>query len=853
MAKAKGLTPVMAQFQAIKQRHPDVLLLFRLGDFYETFFEDAQIAARELELTLTGRDTAPDGGRIPMAGIPYHALDNYLPRLLAKGYRVGIAEQMENPATAKGLVRRELVRIVTPGTVLDGPLLAEKAPTYLAALVPGPKGRFGLAHADVSTGELWACEAPDAASAQAELARLDVAELILPWARRPEGADARPSAADLPEELSSAVPPKLRLTPASTSWFEQGPAEAVLKGRLGVAHLEGHGLSGQALATRAAGALLAYVAEAQAAHLVLFRSVKPYTLGRGMQLDEGARRHLELFTTSREGRVEGSLLAWLDGTRTAMGGRRLRRWLLEPLLDEALITERHEAVAELVADAKARLAWNEALSGLRDVERLAGRVGAQSANPRELVSLREALGRLPQLAKLAKGHEARVLACFSPAPKDLVALGDRIAEVLVGAPPVSPSEGGLIQPGFHPEVDELRGLMGDGQAWLAAYEAQEKARTGITSLKVAYSRSVGYHLEVTRANLPRVPADYQRRQSLTAGERFTTPELRERETKILHAEESLHALELELFQSLRSQVAEALPALQELASRLAEADVLLAFAERAVVSRLVRPTLVAQPLLEVVGGRHPVVEALLPSGAFVANDAHLDAHGDRLVVLTGPNMAGKSTYMRQLALLAILAQVGSFVPAEAATLGLVDRVFARIGAVDDLALGQSTFMVEMHETANLLRNATERSLVLLDEVGRGTSTLDGLAIAWSVAEHLAREVRCRTLFATHYHELTGLASVAEGVRAMRMLVEETGKEVVFLRKVVPGGADRSYGIEVARLAGLPDQVVSRARQVLQSLERSGQLALTLRKALAEANGKTTPGGQLALFEGGGRG
>lgn len=853
MAKAKGLTPMMAQFQGIKQRHPDVLLLFRLGDFYETFFEDAQIAARELELTLTGRDTAPDGGRIPMAGIPHHALDAYLPRLLAKGYRVAIAEQMEDPATVKGLVRREVVRIVTPGTVLDGPLLAEKAPTYLAALVPGPKGRFGIAHADVSTGELWACEAPDAASAQAELQRLAPAELLLPWGRRPEGADARPSAADLPEALAAAVPHGLRLTPAAESWFEAGPAEGVLKGRLGVAHLEGHGLAGLPLAVRASGALLAYVAEAQAAHLALFRGVKPYGLGLGMQLDEGARRHLELFATSREGRSEGSLLAWLDGTRTAMGGRRLRRWLLEPLLDLGAIAQRQEAVAELVADAKARLAWGEALSGLRDVERLAGKVGAQSANPRDLVALREALGRLPQLAKLAKGHQAEALACLAPAPQALVALGERIGQVLLAAPPVSPGEGGLIQPGFHPEVDELRGLMGDGQAWLAAYEAQERARTGISSLKVGYSRAFGYHLEVTRANLPRVPADYQRRQTLTAGERFTTPELREREGKILHAEGSLHALELQLFQALRQEAAALLVPLQDLASRLAEVDVLLAFAERAVASRLVRPHLVARPVLEVLEGRHPVVEALLPSGAFVANDVHLDAQGDRLVVLTGPNMAGKSTYMRQIALLAILAQVGSFVPAEAATMGLVDRIFTRIGAVDDLAMGQSTFMVEMHETANLLRNATERSLVLLDEVGRGTSTLDGLAIAWSVAEHLAREVRCRTLFATHYHELTGLASVAEGVRAMRMLVEETGHEVVFLRKVVPGGADRSYGVEVARLAGLPDQVVARARQVLAALERSGQLASALRKGLAEANGKAATAGQLALFEAGGRG
>lgn len=852
VAKAKGLTPMMAQFQAIKQRHPDVLLLFRLGDFYETFFEDAQIAARELELTLTGRDHAPDGGRIPMAGIPHHALDAYLPRLLARGYRVAIAEQMEDPATVKGLVRREVVRIVTPGTVLDGPLLSDKAPTYLAAMVAGPRGRFGLAHADLSTGAFWACEAGSPAEALAELERLAPAELLLPWQRRVEGADARPSAAELPEPWPSALPPHLRLTPSAPAWFEAGPAERVLKGRLGVAHLEGHGLAQQALAVRAAGALLAYVGEAQSAQLPLFRELKAYRLGEGMQLDEGARRHLELFTTSREGRQEGSLLAWLDGTLTAMGGRRLRRWLLEPLLEVAAIEARHAAVAELVGQPLARMAWAEALEGMRDVERLAGKVGAQSANPRDLVALKEALLRLPRLAELAAKHQASALRCLHPAPEALVALGARLGEVLLAAPPVSPAEGGLVQPGFDPEVDELRGLMGDGQAWLAAYEAQERARTGISSLKVGYSRAFGYHLEVTKANLPRVPADYQRRQTLTNGERYTTPELREREGRILHAEERLHALELSLFQALRQQAAEELPALQALAHQLAEVDVLLAFAQKAVAARLVRPELVDRPVMEVEEGRHPVVEALLPSGAFVANDVALDAHGDRLVVLTGPNMAGKSTYMRQIALIALLAQVGCFVPAERARLGLVDRIFTRIGAVDDLSLGQSTFMVEMQETANLLRHATEHSLVLLDEVGRGTSTLDGLAIAWSVAEDLATRVGCRTLFATHYHELTSLAAVAPGVRAMRMLVEETGHEVIFLRKVVPGGADRSYGIEVARLAGLPDPVVARARQVLGALERSSQLGTALRKGLAEAaKAKLTPGGQLALFEAGG--
>ena len=851
MSKKPGYSPMMTQFLAVKEQHPDVLLLYRMGDFYETFFEDAKIAARELELTLTSRDGGKDGERIPMAGVPHHALDNYLPRLIAKGFRVAICEQMEDPAQAKGLVRREVVRIVTPGTVLEASMLREKQNNFLAAVVKGAgaKAGFGLAYCDVSTGEFAVTELADAAHVRHELDRLGVAECILPldaarlgWVPAP---DRRLAPADLGAEWQSALPEEIRVTPRSPGGFELEPARRALHEQFGVASLEGFGCAGLPLAIRAAGAIVGYLRETQKAQLPLFARLRTYQDARCLVIDGATRKHLELTATSRDGSYKGSLLALLDRTHTAMGGRMLRGWLLAPLLDVKAIGDRHDAVAELVADPGLLRGLGERLSGVRDIERLAGRVAAGTANGRDLVALRDSLLMLPHLAVLVAGRRPTLLAALHPAPGELVALAGDILDTLVEAPPASVTEGGLIREGWSREVDDLRALLGDNQAWLAEFEAGEKARTGIKSLKVGFTKAFGYYIEITHANRHLVPAEYHRKQTLVNCERFITPELKERETAILQGEDRLWALEYELFVRLREQAARLVPALQAMGGRLAALDALVALAEVAVERGYVRPTIADDTRLAISEGRHPVVEALLPAGSFVPNDALLDTEAEQLVVLTGPNMSGKSTFMRQLGHIALLAQMGSFVPAAAAHIGLVDRIFTRIGAVDDLATGQSTFMVEMNETANILNHATERSFIVLDEIGRGTSTLDGLSIAWAVAEHLAQEVRARTIFATHYHELTGLALHHPGVRNYRVLVEETEDEVIFLHRVVPGGADRSYGIEVARLAGLPPKVITRAKQVLAALEKNNKLAASLKKTLAS---EEVAGSQLPLFE-----
>lgn len=848
MSKKPGYSPMMTQFLAVKEQYPDVLLLYRMGDFYETFFEDAKIAARELELTLTSRDGGKDGERIPMAGVPHHALDNYLPKLIARGFRVAICEQMEDPALAKGLVRREVVRVVTPGTVLEASMLREKQNNFLAAVVKGAKG-FGLAYCDASTGEFAVTELPDAPRTRHELDRLGVAECILPldaarlgWIPAP---DKRLAPADLGAEWLDALPEEIHVTPRPPASFELEPARRALHEQFQVASLEGFGCAAMPLAIRAAGAIVGYLRETQKAQLPLFARLRTYQDARCLVLDAATRKHLELTATSRDGSYKGSLLALLDRTNTAMGGRKLRSWLLAPLVDGLAIADRHDAVEELVAEPGLLRALGARLGGVRDIERLAGRVAAGTANGRDLVALRDSLLLLPHIAALVAHRRPVLLAALHPAPGELVALAGDIADTLVDAPPISVTEGGVIREGWSPEVDDLRALLGDSQAWLAAFEAAEKARTGIKSLKVGFTKAFGYYIEVTHANRHLVPAAYHRKQTLVNCERFITPELKERETAILQGEDRLHALEYELFTKLRDRAAVLVPALQEVGGRLAELDALTALAEVAVERGWVRPAIADDTRLEVEDGRHPVIEALLPAGSFVPNDALLDTDTNQLLVLTGPNMAGKSTFMRQLAHIVVLAQMGSFVPAAQAHVGLVDRIFTRIGAVDDLATGQSTFMVEMNETANILNHATERSLIVLDEIGRGTSTLDGLSIAWAVCEHLAQEVRARTIFATHYHELTGLALHHPGVRNYRVLVEETADEVIFLHRVVPGGADRSYGIEVARLAGLPAKVVDRAKQVLTALEKNNKLAASLKKTLA--SDELAPS-QLPLFE-----
>ncbi|MEB3196577.1 MAG: DNA mismatch repair protein MutS [Candidatus Sericytochromatia bacterium] len=835
MAKPSGTyTPMMAQFLALKQQQPDVLLLYRMGDFYETFFDDARIAATELELTLTSRDGGPDGQRIPMAGVPHHALDNYLPRLIAKGYRVAICEQMEDPAKAKGLVRREIVRVVTPGTLLEAGLLRDKQNNFLAAVVAGPRG-YGLAWCDASTGEFATSEWPDAQQVRHALERLAAVECLVPvevakigWVAAPE---RRLSVSQLGFEWAAALPPELALTPRPPADFSPEASRRALMTQFGTVSLEGFGCAQMPLAIAAAGAIVTYMQDTQRAQLPLFSRLRTVQEERALVLDSQTRRHLELTTTARDQSSRGSLLHLLDRTRTSMGGRRLRAWLLAPLTELEAIAERHEAVAELVQQPGLQRALSDQLARVRDLERLAARVAAGSVNARELRALGESLAALPALADLTVGCQASLLSTLASQPPELAPLADRIQATLVDAPPISITEGGLIRPGVNAAIDEGRSVLEGDQAWLTAFEAEERSRTGIKSLKVAYTKAFGYYIEVTHANRQLVPEDYQRKQTLVNCERFVTPALKTREAAILSGEESLWHLEYEYFVALREATNALVPAIQSVASSVATVDVLLAFAELASERHYVRPTMSAGTAVTIVGGRHPVVEAALPTGTFVPNDLALDAAEAPLMILTGPNMAGKSTFMRQLALIVIMAQMGAFVPAEAAQIGVVDRIFTRIGAVDDLSTGQSTFMVEMNETANILHHATPRSLILLDEIGRGTSTLDGLSIAWSVSEHLANQVRARTIFATHYHELTSLALSETGVRSYRVLVEESEDEVIFLRRVVPGGADRSYGIEVARLAGLPPEVVGRARQVLQALEKNNKLAESLRRTL----------------------
>ncbi|HEY9898634.1 MAG TPA: DNA mismatch repair protein MutS [Pantanalinema sp.] len=843
-------SPMMTHYLSLKEQHPDVLLFYRMGDFYEMFFDDAVLASRELELTLTSREGGAGGNRIPMAGIPHHAAEGYLARLIERGYRVAICEQVEDPKQAKGLVKREIVRFVTPGTVLESSFLSEKQNNYLAAIVKGPAG-FGLAYCDASTGEFRATQIADPSAVAGELARIAPAELLVPvnpgvwqnmaWGRTP----GRLAPSQLDPAWEGLFPEGLNLTPRPDYAFNLEKARAQILAQFRLQSLEGFGLPELPLATMAAGAMLGYIGETQKAQLALFSGIHTYRLSEYMLLDPATRRNLELTQTARDGAWKGSLLSVLDETRTAMGGRKLRQWLLHPLLDAAAIGERHQAVAELAAGAGLRLRLAEQLGGIRDLERLTSRVAAGTANARDLIALRDSLEALPAVVELLTSTQSPALRALQAIPSEIPALALRIRETLVDHPPISLTEGGMVRDGFSAELDETRALLGDSKDWLATFEAQEKERTGIRSLKVGYSKTFGYFLEITHANRDLVPADYQRKQTLVNAERYITPVLKERESAILTAQERIGHMEYEVFSALRSALAPWVSELQAIASHVAAVDVFVGFAEVAVRQGFCRPVVDDSTVLAIEAGRHPVIEQLLPPGTFVPNDTRLDTESSQLVILTGPNMAGKSTFMRQIALIVLMAQVGSFVPARSARIGLVDRIFTRVGAVDDLATGQSTFMVEMNETANILNNASPRALILLDEIGRGTSTFDGISIAWSVSEHLATHVRARTLFATHYHELTALATSQPSVRNYKVLVEETADEVIFLRRVVPGGADRSYGIEVARLAGLPGPVIDRARQVLSEIERRNRISLSLRQAAMDdgANGIS----QLPLF------
>jgi len=820
LAKDSGAkaTDMMAQWRELKARHQHAILLYRVGDFYEMFYEDAEVGARALGLTLTARN---NGGAadVPLAGVPVRAVAEYVRRLVAQGFRVAICEQVEDPRLAKGIVRREVVETVTPGAAFADDLLDGARNNFLCAVhavAGGPGGgAVGVAAADVSTGELRLATAPPR-EADALLARLGPRELLL--ARDPAPGVRDALAAGLAGAGSALVTER-------EGWeFDPALAADDLARHFGVLSLEGFGVGpGDAAAVGAAGALLRYLRELQPAGVPHLARPLLERAGGTMPLDEMTRRNLELVESLRGGGESGTLLDVLDRTATPMGARLLRQWLLAPLTERAAIEARLDAVAALVADPISRAALREALDGVRDVERLGSKAAAQRATPRELRALGDSVARLPAVEDAVRRVAAppALLAALLEQWDRCADLATDITRLLVDRPPVALGEEATVRPGVDPELDELRALRDGGKDKIAEIQATERARTGIGSLKVGYNKVFGYYITVTNANLHLVPPDYQRRQTLAGEERYVTPALKEYEERVLTAAERIEARERQLFDALRAQVGARVARLQCAARLVAELDVLSAFADVAEREGYARPTVTDDFDLDVAGGRHPVVERMMARERFIPNDVRL-TEAARLIVLTGPNMAGKSTILRQIGLIVLMAQVGSFVPAARATVGVVDRLFTRVGASDNLARGQSTFMVEMSETSAILHTATRRSLVLLDEIGRGTSTYDGVSIAWSVSEHLHDRVGCKTVFATHYHELTQLADELDAACNYNVLVREVGDQVLFLHRLAPGGADRSYGIEVGRLAGLPAPVLARAKEVLASLEGKGR-------------------------------
>ena len=818
------VTPIRKQYLQLKAQHPDAILFFRLGDFYETFDQDAEIAARELDLVLTSRPVAK-GMRVPMAGVPHHAIEGYIARLIEKGYRVAIAEQV-GEATGKGLVHREVVRVVTPGTVVEPTLLEAKRPNYLAALVI-EGDRAGLAYTDITTGEFAATQLARE-EVPRELARLRPRECLVPAPEESpnrngggKGAGNKDSIELRPNHQGSiSISPDIHLTPLPPYRFEPGAARQALLGHFGVTTLEGFGCEGKPLAIRAAGAILHYLRETQKGSPAQLTTLRTYSTDRFMVLDPATRRNLELTETLRERKVQGSLLGVLDRTLTPMGGRLLRARLAQPLVDRKAIEARLDEVEAFVEEGIVRARVREALKDFPDLERLTNRVVGGIATPRDLVGIRRALEAVKETKGMMTEEETascvlRLASSLDPCE----GVASLIASAIVDDPPAALSAGGVIRPGFSDELDGLLRSVQEAREWLASLERREQERTGIKNLKVGYNKVFGYYIEVTKANLHAVPDDYIRKQTLVNAERFITPELKEVEARILNAEERQAEVEARIFREVCRRVGARAHALLETARTVARIDVAASLAEVAVRNRYVRPELTEENVLEIVGGRHPVVEQTLREEPFVPNDLYLDDE-TRILIITGPNMAGKSVYLRQNGLIVLMAQMGSFVPAERARIGLADRIFTRIGAQDEVAAGQSTFMVEMVETANILNNATPRSLLILDEIGRGTSTYDGISIAWAVVEYLHNhpERRARTLFATHYHELTELADRLPGVRNVNLAVREEEGQVIFLHKVVPGGADRSYGIHVAQLAGVPRPVINRAQELLEGLE-----------------------------------
>lgn len=801
------LTPMMQKYMETKAEYPDCILFYRLGDFYEMFFEDAKTASKELELTLTGKSCGLEE-RAPMCGVPYHAVDGYLNRLVSKGYKVAICEQVEDPKLAKGLVKREVTRIVSPGTNLDVQAMDDTRNNYLLC-VAYFQGRIGISVADVTTGDYYLTEVEDLRKLQDEINKYAPSEIICNEQFLVSGYPV----ADLKERLHVAV------YPLSAHYFDDDICRRCLMKHFQVNTLAGLGIEEFPSGLIAAGVLLQYLYETQKTSLSHFTHLYPYLTSKYMLLDAATRRNLELTETLREKQKRGSLLGVLDRTKTAMGGRLLRKYIEQPLIDKEKIEARLDAVESLCCHSVERDELREYLNAIYDLERLLGKVSYKTANPRDLIAFRNSLAMLPGIKLVIKDLDASLIRQLYEQLDPLEDIYHLIDDSIDEEPPIQTREGGIIKDGFNEHIDSLRHAKTDGKKWLAELEEEDRNRTGIKNLKIKYNKVFGYYFEVTNSYKDLVPEDYIRKQTLANAERYTTPRLKELEDTILNAEDKLYAMEYDLFCEIRDAIAGEIERIQQTAHAIARLDVYASLSYVAERNQYIRPVLNEKGVIDIKGGRHPVVEKMIQNDMFIANDTYLDNHKHCIAVITGPNMAGKSTYMRQTALIVLMAQIGSYVPAKKANIGVVDRIFTRVGASDDLASGQSTFMVEMNEVANILRNATPDSLLVLDEIGRGTSTFDGLSIAWAVIEHISNRklLGAKTLFATHYHELTELEGKMDNVNNYCIAVKEKGDDIVFLRKIVKGGADKSYGIQVAKLAGVPDMVIDRAKEIVAQL------------------------------------
>ena len=801
------LSPMMQHYLQVKQEYQDCIIFYRLGDFYEMFFEDAKVVSKELELTLTGRACGLEE-RAPMCGVPFHAADTYLNRLVQKGYKVAICEQVEDPSTAKGMVKREVVRIATPGTNIDMQALDETKNNYIMCIVYSVE-KYGISIADVTTGDFLVTEVDSERKLLDEINKFSPSEIICNEAFYMSGVDV----SDMKERLHIAI------TSLDSWYFGDDLAKETLLSHFKIHTLEGLGLQDYDCGVLASGALLKYLYETQKNSLSNILAIHPYSIGKYMIIDSSSRRNLELVETLREKQKRGSLLWVLDKTKTAMGARLLRSYVEQPLINKTEILKRQEFISVLIKQEITREELREYLNPIYDLERLITRITYQTANPRDLIAFRNSLEMLPAIGMLLHDLSCPLVEEIREEFDDLRDLYVLLCDSIQEEPPISSRDGDIIKEGFNEEVDKLRAAKTEGKSWLAELEATEKEKTGIKNLRIKYNKVFGYYLEVTNSFKDMVPDYFIRKQTLTNAERYITPELKELEDTILGSEDRLTSLEYELFKAVRDHLAENVARIQSTAKAIAKIDVFASLALVASRNNYCKPKINESGILDIKNGRHPVVEKMITNDMFIDNDTYLNNGNNRIAIITGPNMAGKSTYMRQTALIVLMAQIGSFVPATSANIGIVDRIFTRVGASDDLASGQSTFMVEMNEVANILRNATSNSLLILDEIGRGTSTFDGLSIAWAVVEHISNTklIGAKTLFATHYHELTELEGKLSGVNNYCIAVKEKGDDIVFLRKIIKGGADKSYGIQVAKLAGLPDTVIERAKEIVNEL------------------------------------